>query len=132
MQEYIKMAKENEPDSSLVKIKQPDEGMGYDLETTYTEDTDRLQNGVLYLNPMFTVEAFSYKASNLTKAEMSQLLSYVGKGHKFKLHYFSPYHGAWRTDLFYVGKGNLLIGRLNEDNEVFDEITIQLTGVNPL
>lgn len=123
-QEYIKI--------NDVAICQPDEGLGYDFETTYSEDSTRVQSGVLHATPLFTVEAFSYKASYLTVEEMSQILQLIAKGGNFTLHYFSPYYGAWRDDRFYVGKGSLSIGRLNEDNETYDSLSFNMIGVNPI
>ena len=115
-----------------VKIKQPDEGLGYSFETTYTEDTARVQSGVLRATPMFTVEAFEYEATTLTTAELKTILQIVAKGKTFNLHYFSPYYGQWRTDKFYVGAGSLEIGRLNTETERFDSLSFSMIGVNPL
>lgn len=123
-QDYIKI--------NNTKIRQPDEGLGYDFETKYTEDTTRVQSGVLHLSAMFTVEAFSYTASYLTVDEMRTILQKVAKGRRFTLHYFSPYYGTWRDDLFYVGKGSLSIGRLNEATERFDSLSFNMVGVNPI
>ena len=72
MQEYIKL--------NGVLIRQPDEGLGYEFETTYTEDTTRTMDGTLYSGAMFTVESFSYEASWLTQEEMSAILQIVAKG----------------------------------------------------
>lgn len=102
------------------------------FETTYTEDTTRVQSGLLNLKPMFTVEALKYKASNVSVSEMYHLLQFVATGEPFRLHYFSPYYGEWRTAPFYVGAGDLTIGRLNENNEYYDEISFQMTGVRPI
>lgn len=113
-------------------IKQPDAGLGYSFETTYTADTTRTQDGALHASPMFTVEQFNYSASNLTVSEMSTILQAIAGGNTFTLHYFSPYYGAWRDDTFYVGKGSLKIGRLNESNETFDELSFNMQGVNHL
>ena len=113
-------------------IRQPDAGLGYNFETTYTSDTTRSQSGVLYAPAVFTVEALSYKATGLTKAEMSQILQIVATGEPFLLHYFSPYYATWRTDSFYVGKGSLTIGTLNESDETFDELSFNMIGVNPI
>lgn len=115
-----------------VQIRQPDEGLGYSFETTYSEDTTRTQTGRLVTSPMFTVEAFSYEASFLTKAEVKTILQLVAKGKPFDLHYFSPYYGAWRTDKFYVGKGDLEIGRLNAKTELFDSLSFNMIGVTPI
>lgn len=118
--------------SNLVEIRAPDIGLGYDFETTYTEDTSRLQNGILYLRPMFTVEALSYTATNVSKSEMTKILSYIAKGNAFYLHYFSPYAGTWVTNPFYVGKGSMTIGSYDENKELFSSLSFQMTGVDPL
>ena len=113
-------------------IRQPDTGLAFDFETTYTEDSTRVQSGVGHFTPMFTVEAFGYEASGLTKAEMYTILQLVAKGNNFQLHYYSPYYGTWRTDTFYVGKGSLKIGSLIEDGELFDSLSFNMIGVNPI
>lgn len=115
-----------------VKIKQPDEGLGYSFETTYTSDSTRVQSGAMHATPMFTVESFSYAASYLTIAEMQTILQKVAKGGNFTLHYFSPYYGQWRDDTFYVGKGSLEIGRLTDGGEYFDSLSFNMVGVNPI
>lgn len=115
-----------------VEIRQPDEGLGYDFETTYTEDSTRVQSGQLHITPLFTVEAFSYSATWLTADEMKTILRQVAKGSPFTLHYFSPFYGAWRSDSFYVGKGSLSIGRLITDKERFESLSFNMIGVNPI
>ena len=123
-QEYLKI---NE-----IVIKQPDEGLGYDFESSYTEDSTRTQDGVGHFTPMFTNESFSYSASDLNKAEMSQILKLVAKGNKFKLHYLSPYYGEWRDDWFYVGKGSISIGKWIESDERYTSLSFNMVGVNPI
>ena len=123
-QEYIKI--------NGVVIRQPDEGLGYGFETTYSQDSTRTQNGRLHASRMFTVEALSYSASNMTAAEMKQVLQYVAKGAVFTLHYYSPYYGAWRDGKFYVGRGNLSVKRLNSARESYDSLCFQMTGVDPI
>lgn len=123
-QEYMKI-------NDLV-VKQPDQGLGYDFETTFTNDSTRVQNGVLHITPMFTVESFSYTATNLTNEEMTTILQNMAKGNKFKLHYRSPYYGEWRDDYFYVGKGSMKIGLWKESEERYDSLSFNMIGVNPL
>lgn len=115
-----------------IKIRQPDKGLGYDFKTQYTEDTGRVQSGTLHATPLFTVESFSYSASFLTLDEMKTILQQVARGNSFRLHYFSPYFGTWRTDDFYVSEGSLSIGRLNEDNEKYESLEFTMQGVNPI
>lgn len=115
-----------------IAIKQPDEGLKYDFETTYTDDSTRVQSGVLHSTPLFTVESFGYSSSNLTIEEMRTILQIVAKGKRFKMHYFSPYYGKWRDDTFYVGKGSLSIGTLRQDKERFKSLSFNVVGVNPI
>lgn len=111
-------------------IVQPDSGLGYDFETTYSEDTTRIKSGKLHETPLFTVEALSFKASSVPLAKVSQLLTQI-VGRRFTFTYLSSYYGGWRTDTFYVGKGSLEIGQAQEGNE-FASISFNIVGVNPL
>ena len=113
-----------------VKIRQPDEGLGYDWETTYSEDSKRTQKGKLTTSRLYTVESFSYQASNVTVAEMKAILKEIMKGQFFTLHYWSPYYGSWRDDQFYVGRGSLAVGRLNETEERYDSLSFNMIGRN--
>ena len=113
-------------------IRQPDEGLGYDFETTYTEDSTRAMNGTLYASAMFTVESFNYTATWLTREEMRTILQVIAKGRPFTLHYMSPYYGTWRDGRFYVGKGSLAVGRWNEAKERYDSLSFNMIGVDPI
>lgn len=82
----------------------------------------------MHLTPLFTVESFSYTATNLTSTEMASILQKVAKGKRFKLHYRSPYYGKWRDDYFYVGKGSLKIGTWKENEERYDSLSFNMIG----
>lgn len=112
--------------------KQPDAGLGYSFETTYSEDSVRPQGGKAHLTALFTVESYSYSGSNLTLEEMSYILKQVAKGQKFKAHYLSPYEGKWKDGYFYVGKGSLKIGTWKEDEERYDSLSFNMVGVDPI
>lgn len=115
-----------------IRIKQPTENLAYNFETTYTSDTTRVQTGELKATTMFTVEQLGYSTKNISVYEMAQILQIIAKGNSFTLHYFSPYYGQWRDALFYVGQGNLQIGRLIENGEKFSSLSFNMTGVNPI
>lgn len=116
-----------------VDIFPPDEGLSYAIESTYTEDTTRLQTGDLNAVPMFTVEQLSYTATDIPMEEASRILQMVGKGEAFTLHYFSVYYGKWRNGTFRVGKTNsIAIGSLEENNEKLSSLSFNMTGDNPL
>lgn len=115
-----------------VNTVQPDKGLKYDFETTYSEDTVRVQSGVMHITPLFTVEALGYSRKDLSAADMKLMLQKVAKGKPFKAHYFSAYYGQWRDDYFYVGKGSLNTGTWKQNEERFETLSFNMIGVNPL
>lgn len=116
-----------------IDIFQPDEDLGYAIETTYTEDSTRLQSGAANFVPMFTVEQLSYQATDIPVEEATKILQMVGKGQSFTLHYFSVFYGGWRNGTFRVGKTNsITIGSLEENNEKLSMLSFNMTGDNPL
>ena len=62
------------------EIFQPDEGLKSSFETTYTEDSTRLQSGEANFVPLFTVEQFSYSATDVPLEEASYILQQIIKG----------------------------------------------------
>ena len=109
---------------------QPTE-MNYSWETTSTEDSGRAMSGIMYDTPMFTVEAFDVKYSYLTIAQCKSILQEIVKRPKkpyFNLHYFSPFHGTWRTAQFGVSQGSLNVKSLKRGEETFSEISCRFVG----
>lgn len=130
-QQKIKFAKIGSSD--WVTIAQPDEGLTFDWETTYSDDSGRAQTGENYVKPRFTVEAYGYtNTQGLTVKEVSEILKFIVKGKKFKMWHFSPYYGEWRSDEFYVGQGSIDLKSLKIDSEKYDELSFQITGVKPI
>lgn len=73
------------------------------------------------------------KGSDLPMEEATKILQMIAKGHKFTLHYFSPYYGVWRDAPFYVGQTqNIAIGELSDDRKIMSSLEFNMTGVNPL
>ena len=116
-----------------VDIFQPDEGLGYNFETTYTEDSTRLQSGSANFVPMFTVEQLNYTATDIPMEEATKILQMIAKGNDFTLHYYSVYYGGWRDGKFRVGKSSSIsIGSLEDGNEKLSSLSFNMTGDNPL
>lgn len=115
-----------------IEIFQPDSDLQASFETTYTSDSTRVQSGVMHATPMFTVEQFSYTATDVPVAEVKTILQQIIKGNPFKLHYFSPYYGRWRDGTFRVGKGQFQIGTLKADEEKISSLSFNMTGDNPI
>lgn len=115
-----------------IEIYQPDKGLQANFETTYTSDSGRVQSGAMRATPMFTVEQFSYTATDIPVAEASVIIQKIVKGNAFTLHYFSPYYGVWRDALFRVGRGQYSIGSLKEGGEKLESLSFNMTGDNPI
>lgn len=115
-----------------IEIFQPDSGLQSSFETTYTEDSTRLQNGEANFVPLFTVEQFSYNATDIPVADASVILQQIIKGEKFKLHYFSPFYGKWRDGMFRVGQGQFSIGTLEDGDEKLSSLSFNMTGESPI
>lgn len=115
-----------------VSIYQPDKDMGYNFETTYSEGSNRTQFGKALLTPLFTVEQYSYEATNVPVEEANKILKMIVKGKTFNLYHWSLYHMAWRTDPFTVGKGSLNMGEVSPDYKIISKLSFNMTGVNPL
>lgn len=114
------------------EVWQPDSGLGYNFETTYTQDATRTQDGIGHFTPLFTVEQLGYSATNIPQQEATKILRIIDKGGRFTLHYFSLHYGQWRDDVFYVGQGNCSIGSLEEGTEYLSSLSFNMTGVNPV
>lgn len=124
MQEKIKI--------NGIEIYQPDKDLASSFETTFSSDSGRVQSGVMHATPLFTVEQFSYSASDIPISKASEILQMIVHGRPFALHYFSPYYGTWRDARFRVGKGSLSIGSLKEDEEKLTSLSFNMTGDNPI
>ena len=114
------------------EIYQPDQGLAYKFETTYTTDSTRVQTGEGHFSAMFTVEQLGYTATYIPQAEATKILQMVAKGQNFTLHYFSLYYGRWQDATFYVGQGDMSIGSLEENGEYLDTLSFNMTGVKPI
>lgn len=115
-----------------IDIFQPDKGLQYSTETTFTEDSVRAMNGIGYFTPLFTVEQLGYAATHVPQPEVTKILQMIDKGQKFTLHYFSMHHGIWRDDTFYVGKGQYNVGSWEYGQEYVESLSFNMTGVNPI
>lgn len=115
-----------------IEIWQPDTGLKYPFETTYSEDSGRVISGVGHFTPLFTVWQLGYTATDIPVSEASKILQIIIRGHNFTLHYFDLLQVKWMDAEFYVGKGDCTIGELVENNEYLDSLSFSMTGVNPL
>lgn len=115
-----------------IEIFQPDEGLNYNFETTYSSDSTRVQSGQAHFTPLFTVEQLGYTATDIPVADAKLIIEQIIKGHAFTLHYYSVYYGAWRDAKFRVGKGQFAIGSLVNGEERLTSLSFNMTGEEPL
>ena len=115
-----------------VQIAQPDKGLGFNFETTYTEDSGRIQDGSAIVAPLFTVKSYSYSRAHPSTAEVAQILSYIVEGGKFDMYAFDPVSASWGWDTYYVGQGSMSIGYLDPDTGHYDSFAFNVIGVNPI
>lgn len=115
-----------------VEIAQPERGMGYSYETTYTEDSGRVQSGTAIVAPMFTVKSYSYSRTHPTVAQVAQILSFIAGGGKYEMYAFNPKTGTWGWDVYYTGKGDMSIGYLTPDGGHYDSFSFNAVGVKPI
>ena len=114
-----------------VVIKTPVE-FSPEFETTFSEDSTRSMAGVLYKKPLFTTEAYKMAWKHLSLTEISTILQIVDHGANFSVYYPSAHHGAWRTGTFYVGKGSMAVGSIEENGEYYSELSFNIVSVTPL
>lgn len=115
-----------------VEIAQPERGMGYSYESTYTEDSGRVQSGTAIVAPMFTVKSYSYSRTHPTVAQVAQILSFIVGGGKYEMYAFNPKTGTWGWDVYYTGKGDMSIGYLTPDGGHYDSFSFNAVGVKPI
>lgn len=114
------------------KVWSPDKDLQYSFATTYSEGSQRTQYGKAIVVPLFTVEQYGYKATNIPLIEANKILKMIVKGKKFPLQHFSIYYMEWRIEDFYVAKGQMNIGELSDDRKYLSELSFNMTGVNPI
>ncbi len=115
-----------------VEIAQPEQGMGFNYETTYTEDSGRVQSGKAIVTPIFTVKSYTYTRAHPTVAEVAQILTYIIGGGKYEMYAFDPKTGTWGWDVYYTGRGDMSIGYLCPDGGHYDSFSFNAVGVNPI
>ena len=115
-----------------IEIWQPDKGLKFRTETTFTSGSMRAMNGIGYFDPLFTVEQLGYVASNVPQPEVTKILQMIDQAQKFTLHYFSMHYGGWRDGIFFVGQGEYDVSSWKVGEERVEKLSFNMTGVNPL
>lgn len=111
----------------------PDEdGYQLALATTSTSSSGRTQKGKMKNSAIFTVEAYDLKWTNISANVARRILRQVVGNNSFDFYHFNAYTAEWETSKFYAANFNAPIYRLNEGEETVDELSFQVTSINPL
>ena len=116
-----------------IKTVQPDEdGYKLSIAVTSSEDSGRLLDGTMINTPLFVVEAYTLKFSNLKASECAEILRQVVGKSQFLFYHFNQYNCKWENTYFYAANINVSPCSVEEGLEHVDELSFQVTGVNPL
>ena len=126
MQQHLKFGTYTAPE--------PDKDGGYTLAlaTTSSSNSGRSLKGNMKNVPLFTVEAYDLKWTYLSAAAFAQILQQVVGKAEFDFYHYNIYRARWETGKFYAANYNSPIISLVEGEEYVDELSFQVTGVNPL
>lgn len=107
---------------------------GYQLSfaTTATSNSGRTMRGIMYNVPLFTVEAYTLKWTNIRAKDVSDILTQVMGKPEFDFYHFNVYNNKWETDKFYVSNITSPVINLKEGHEKIKQLNFQVTGVSPI
>lgn len=124
-QEYLKF--------NGVTLPIPDEdGYTVQIATTSTDDSDRTQDMVMHNTPIGSVASYGLKWSDLTKEEVSLILSQVLDKPSFSAHYFDVKTATWKDADFYATTFNITPINLAESQERIEELSFNIIGIKPI
>lgn len=113
-----------------VEIRQPDSFQAV-LSTTSTDDSTRDMALEMHNTPIGTIEGYDLKWSNIPAGEMAIILKQVLNKPSFDVHYFDIITGKWRDAAFNASNFNSPAYTLEDGEELWDELTINIRGVKP-
>lgn len=116
-----------------IEVVIPDEdGYQISIATTSSEGSGRTMKGKMKNSPLFTVEAYNLKWTDISTADCAIILQQVVGKSEFDFYHYNVYKCRWETGKFYASNFNLPVCSLVEGSERIDELSFQVTGVNPI
>lgn len=109
-----------------------DDGYQVEFATTSTESSGRTQRGNMINTTMFTIEAYNLKWTDVPATVVKNILSQIMGKDSFDFYHFNVYKARWETGKFYVANISSPFYRLNEGKERVNELSFQVTAINPL
>lgn len=124
-QQHLKFGDYQPPD--------PDEdGYQLSLAVTSTASSGRTQRGIMKNSAMFTVEAYNLKWTDIKANVVRRILQETMGKNSFDFYHFNVYTNQWETTKFYAANFNSPFYRLNEGEERVDQLSFQVTAINPV
>lgn len=100
--------------------------------TTSTSNSGRLARGGMVNIPLFTVEAYNLKWTNIYASDVSRILNEVMGRSSFSFYHYNIFRDRWETGSFYVANINSPIISLIDGKEKVKELSFQVTAINPI
>ena len=102
------------------------------LATTSSSSSNRTMRGVMKNIPLFTVEAYTLKWSDISVAVASKILHEVLEKDGFDFYHLNIYTAQWETKRFYAVNFNAPVASLEDGDERLDELSFQVTSERPV
>lgn len=102
------------------------------LATTSTSKSGRTMRGVMKNTAMFTVESYDLKWTNISVKEASLILEKVLNKNSFQFYHYNVYRSRWESGEFYAANYNTPVVDLTDEKETLNELSFQVTGINPI
>ena len=116
-----------------VAIPWPDQdGYTIQISTTSTSDSDRTQDLVMHNTPIGSVGSYGLKWTDLTKEEVTTILSQVLDRPSFSAHYFDIKTATWKDADFYATTFSITPIDLTDQHERIEELSFNIIGIRPI
>lgn len=99
--------------------------------TTSTESSGRTQRGYMINTPIFSVEAYNMKWTNISAVDVAAIKHRIKGRREVQFYHFNTDTASWETGPFYVANINTGFYSLVEGEETCSELSFQITSVNP-
>lgn len=101
--------------------------------TTSSEDTERTQDMILHNTVLGTVEGYDMTWNCLNSEDVAVILNSMMNKASFSFYHRCPLDvSGWRVGEFYAANYSLGAQRLQEDQELWSDLTINVRSINPI
>ncbi len=101
--------------------------------TTSTEDSERTQDMIMHNTVMGTVEGYDMTWNCLSSSDIAQILNLMIDKSSFKFYHRCPLDvSGWRTGDFYASNFSMNTQRLQDNEELWTDLTINVRSIKPV